>query len=307
MSSPLTSSEFVRLLDMRLKEVSEAQYNDLPSMIPKLFREIDDDSAWMEFFEIGDVPDIPEFNGKLSYLSIAPGFHTRIEHKEFAAGLMHERKLIDDKKYSVMEDRSIGLMKSAKRKREKLAVKSFANAFSTAFDFMTREEGVALCSSSHITKSGASTATGFDNAGSSALSKTSVAATRILMRQFRNDIGERIDMSDNFALIVPDNLADLAMEINGTKMGYDTAAMDINTQYQRYEVIPYLRLDDYDTDNWFMTNMDMQKKDLMFADRIKPDLNNTVDFETYALKSSVYFRCSTGFRDWRFAYGHQVS
>lgn len=307
MGSPLTSSEFVRLLDMRLKEVSEAKYNDLPSMIPKLFKEIDDDAAWMEFFEVGAVPDIPEFNGKLSYLSIAPGFHTKVEHKEYAAGLMFQRKLIDDKKYGVLEDRASGLMTAAKRKREKLAVRNFAYAFSTAFDFMEREENVALCSSSHTTKSGSSTASGFDNAGSSALSKTSVAATRILMRQFRNDISERIDMSDNFALIVPDNLADLAMEINGTQMGYDTAASDINTQYKRYEVIPYLRLDDYDTNNWFMTNMDLQKQDLMFADRVKPELNNTVDFETFTMKSSTYFRCSTGFRDWRFAYGHNVS
>lgn len=307
MSSPLTSAQFVRLLDERLKEVSEAKYNDLPSMIPELFRVVNDDSAWMEFFEVGAVPDIPEFNGKLSYLSVAPGFHTKIEHKEYAAGLMHERKLIDDKKYAVMEDRTSGLMASAQRKREKLGVRAFAYAFSTAFDFQTREEGVALCSSSHTTKSGTSTASGFDNAGTSALSKTSVAATRILMRQFRNDISERIDMSDNFALIVPDNLADLAMEINGTKSGYDTAASDINTQYQRYKVIPYLRLDDYDTNNWFMTNMDLQKQDLMFADRVKPELTNTVDFETYALKSAVYMRCSYGFRDWRWAYGHQVS
>lgn len=307
MGSPLTSAEFVRLLDERLKEVSEAAYMDLPSMIPMLAKEISDDSAWMEFFEIGDVPDIPEFNGKLSYLSIAPGFHTKIEHKEYAAGLMFERKLIDDKKYPVLESRTSGLMKSAQRKREKAFVRNFAYAFSSAFDFMEREEGVALCSSSHTTKSGASTASGFDNAGTSALSKTSVAATRILMRQFRNDIGERIDRGENFALIVPDNLADLAMEINGTKSGYDTAADTINTQYKRYEVIPYLRLDDYDTNNWFMTDMDMQKEELMFADRIKPELNNIPDFETFALKSSVYLRFATGFKGWRWIYGHQVS
>ena len=307
MPSPLTSQQFVRLLDERLKSVGEAVYNDLPSMIPTLFNVISDDSAWMEFFEIGAVPDIPEFNGKLSYLNVAPGFHTKIEHKEYAGGLMHERKLIDDKKYAVMENRSAGLMEAAQRKREKLGVRAWAYAFSSAFDFMTREENVALCSSSHTTKSGASTSSGFDNAGSTALSKTAVAATRILMRQFRNDIGERIDMSDNFALIVPDNLADTAEEINMTRAGYDTAASTVNTQYQRYQVIPYLRLDDYDSNNWFMTNMDLQKKQMMFADRVKPEMTNTVDFETYALKTAVYFRCSYGFIDWRFVYGHQVS
>jgi len=200
------------------------------------------DSAWEEFYSVGAVPDIPEFNGKISYLGIAPGYHVKIEPKEYAGGIQAERKLIDDKKYSVLDNRAAGLMTAAQRTREKLGVRTFANAFSAAFDFMTSEEGVALCSSSHTTKAGTSTASGFDNAGTSALSKTSVAATRLLMRQFRNDISERIDMSDNLALIVPDNLADTAYEIVNTPKSLDTAEGNVNPQYKRHTVIPYLRL-----------------------------------------------------------------
>jgi len=172
---------------------------------------------------------------------------------------------------------------------------------------MTSEEGVALCSSSHTTKAGTSTASGFDNAGTSALSKTSVAATRLLMRQFRNDISERIDMSDNLALIVPDNLADTAYEIVNTPKSLDTAEGNVNPQYKRHTVIPYLRLDDYDTNNWFMVDMDQMKRDLVWIDRIKPESKNTVDFETYILKMAVYFRCAYGFLDWRWCYGHLVT
>lgn len=306
-SSPLDSAQFVRLLDARLREVAEGKYKSLPSMIPTFYRMVDSDSAWEEFYSVGAVPDIPEFNGKLEYLGIAPGFHTKIEPKEYAGGLQFERKLIDDKKYAVLDNRTEGLMESAHRTQEKLGVRPFAYAFSSAYDFMTSEEGVALCSSSHSTKSGTSTSSGFDNAGSTAFSKTGVAATRLLMRKFRNDISERIEIGDDLALVVPDNLADAAYELVQTPKSYNTAEGNVNREFGRYEVIPYLRLDDYDTNNWFMTWKSQMKKDLIWITRIKPEPKNTVDFETYIWKTAVYFRCAYGFIDWRFIYGHEVS
>ena len=307
MGSPLDSAQFVRLLDKRLTDVAENKYKDLKSMIPVLFNMLPSDSAWEEYYSVGSLPDIPEFNGKLSYLGLAPGFTTRIEHKEYAAGVQTERKLIDDKKYAVLDNRAAGLMESAHRTREKKGVRAFSNAFSTAFDYMESEEGVALCSSSHTTKAGTPTTSGFDNAGTTALSKTAIAATRLLMRQFRNDISERIDVGDDLALIVPDNLADTAYEIVGTPSGYDTVSSDKNMDYGRYDVIPYLRLDDYDTNNWFMVWKSQMKKDLLWMDRIAPELKNTVDYETYMIKHAIYFRCSYGFIDWRWIYGHSVT
>lgn len=307
MGNPLDSAQFVRLLDKRLRMVEEAKYKELPSMIPSIYSTISSDSAWEEFFSVGAVPDIPEFTGALSYLSVAPGFHTKIEAKEYAGGIQLERKFVDDKKYSVLDARAEGLTIAAHRTREKLGVRPFAFAFSTAFDFMSSEEGVALCSSSHSTKSGTSTASGFSNAGTSALSKTSVAATRLLMRQFRNDISERIEISDNLALIVPDNLADLAGEIIGTEKGYDAADQTKNMDYKRYKIIPYLRLDDYDSNNWFLVDLDAMKRDLMWIDRIQPETKHTVDYETYMLKYAIYFRCAYGWKDWRWVYGHAVS
>ena len=307
MGSPLDSAQFVRLLDARLREVAEKKYKELPTMIPKIFNIINTDSAWEEFFSVGAVPDIPEFNGKVSYLGIAPGYYTKIEPKEYAGGIQCERKLIDDKKYGVLDSKAEGLMIAAQRTREKLGVKLLANAFSSAFDFMTSEEGVALCSSNHTTKAGTSTTDGFDNSGTTALSKTSVGATRLLMRQFRNDISERIEISDNLALIVPDGLADAAEEIVGTPKSMDTTEGNINMQASRYEIIPYLRLDDYDANNWFMVDKDAMKRDAVWMDRIAPEIKNTVDYETYILKTAIYFRCAYGFKDWRWIYGHVVS
>ena len=143
--------------------------------------------------------------------------------------------------------------------------------------------------------------------GTAALTKTSLAAAWLAMRQFRNDIGERIEMSDNYWLVVPDTLGDVAEEIVGTPKGLDSAEGNINPQERRYTVKRYLRLDDYDTNNWFLVNADLMKEQLIWIDRILPETKNTVDFDTYMLKQAVYFRCAYGWTDWRFIYGNQVS
>jgi phage major head subunit gpT-like protein len=171
---------------------------------------------------------------------------------------------------------------------------------------MTSEENLSLCNTAHTTKSGTSTANGFSNAGTSALSKTSVAATRILMRKFRNDVSERIIINPD-TLIVPDNLVYTATEIVGTEKGLNSAEGTINVHYKQFKVIPYLRLDDYDTNNWFMVDMELMKKLLIWINRISPETNNTIDWETFMIKESIYGRFGNGFLDWRFVYGHNVS
>lgn len=309
MPNPLTSSQFVRLLDNRLREVSQDTITEMhkkETTITDFYRTLDSQGAFEEFYEIGALPDIPEFNGKLEYLSVAPGYYVKIEPKEYAGGITFERKLLDDKKYSVMNDRAGMLANSAVRVQMKIAIRPFAYAFSSAFDYMNSEEGVALCSDSHTTKAGVSTSSGFDNAGTSALTPTAVEATRIAMRRFRNDIGERI-LIDPDTLVVPDSLEQKALEITQTDKGLYSAEGTKNVQSGRWKVKVVPRLDDYDTNNWFMTDSTLQKRFLVWIDRVKPEPNNTIDFETFQIKHSVYFRCANGFLNWRWIMGHAVT
>lgn len=309
MAHPLTSSAFRKLLDSRLTEVFEedAKKAELASMIPRLFNEATSDSAWEEFFYVTGAPDVPEFHGKLAYLPIYPGWHKKIEHKEYAAGIAAERKLFDDNMYGVLEDNASKLARSSMRVREKKGARAFQYAFSTAFDYMTSEEGVALCSTSHTVKTGVSTTSGFNNLSTTALSKTAVATARIKMRQMKTDIGERFERGENWGLIVPDNLAETAFEIAMTPKSLDTGDGNVSFHYQRYEIIVYPRLDDVDSNNWFLIDLDNIKDSLIFYDRIRPDYENTVDFDTKQLLQSVYFRLSYGWKDWRWIDGSQVS
>jgi hypothetical protein len=306
MGNPVISENFIRLLDTRLKEVSDKAWDELPSQKGDLYRDVPSDSAWEEFFGVSGVGDIPAFNGKLEYLSQSPGYITRIEPKEYAAGLAFERKFLDDKKYGVMDDQVEELTIAAQRTKAKIEVDPFAYAFSSAFNFMYSEEGVSLCSDSHTTKSGTSTSTGFDNSGTSAMSKTSIAATRLAMLRFRNPISERI-VTNPDTIVCGESLADTAYEIVGSDKNPENANNTKNMDYNRYKVLVLKRLDDYDTNNWFMVDSRQMKKHLLWIDRIAKETKMTVDFDTFMLKWSIYFRCGNGFKDWRWVFGHNVS
>jgi phage major head subunit gpT-like protein len=314
MASPLVSAQFMRLMDDRLRKVQVDAFRELPSKIDQLFGMIKSDKAWEEFYGVGAVPDIPVFSGTLEYLGVAPDYYTRIEPKEFAGGIQIERKLIDDDRYDVIKGRQNGLVESMHRVREKYGAQAFAYAFSAAFTFGSGEEGVALCSTAHLTKSGAATTTGFSNAGTTAISKTAIGATSILMRQFRSDIGARIVIEPDM-IIVPDNLYDTACEAVGysaatgasSALDPDSANNKINTQYKRYVVVSYPRLDDYDTNNWYMVDSKRMKEFLLWVERIAPEISTTKDFDTFLIKQAIYARFGYGFTNWRFCYGHNVT
>lgn len=311
-NNPMDLAQFARLADKRLDDIQENYLPAYQEMIATLFGTMPLDKAFAELYDVGSMPDIPVFTGKLDYLDVSPGYYTRIEPKEHAGGIQMTRKMRDDKQYAVFDDMQSEMIKAYGRTKEKSAAKAFGYAFSTSWDFMTNEEGVSLCSSSHTTKSGVSTTNGFDNSGTSALSKTSLAATRILFRKFRTDIGEIYD-SEPDTIVVPEALYDTACEIVGVGPNGATSQLDptsannkVNTLYKGFKIVPWRRLDEYSTTNWFMTDSAMAKKMLKWIDRVAPETNTRIDWDTFALQQSLYGRFGWGWRNWRWIYGHQV-
>lgn len=309
MANPITSGAFPKLFDKNVREVFSGVWEDLTKAegrIDTLFRRLPSDSNLEEFYEVGAIPDIPKWTGAMQYLPVYPGFYNKITPAEYGGGLIFERKFLDDKKFNVMMDNTAGLFESAYRVQEKAAADIFNHAFSSAFDFVTSEEAVAWCSSAHTTKSGVSTSSGFANAGTSALDKTSVAATWLLMRRFKNDIGERISINPD-TLIVPDALADKAGEIIGTPSGLYSGESTKNMLSGRFKVVSWRLLDDNSTADWFMADSRMLKRFLIFLDRIKPEPHTFIDNETLASKVTLYMRFAAGPTQWRMIYGQNVA
>ena len=308
MGSPLTSAGNTRLLDSLLDEVFFMNHGaDLDENIQTCFNVKTSSKAWEELFGMGDVPDFSEFLGTISYSAVYPGYHTKVTHKEYANGIQVERKLLDDDQYDVIKGRGARLGESARRSKEKEGVKFLTNSFSNVFDFMTSEEGVSLCNDSHTTKAaGVSTSTGFDNSGTTAFSATAVEATRIAGNKFRSDIGERIDMNLD-TLILPDALYESGWELIKSAGKVDTADNNRNFHKGRYNLLIYKRLDDTDSNNWWMVDYKKMKQCLYWYNRIQTEFNSTTDFDTFIRKYAAYYRCSWGFKDWRWIFGHEVA
>jgi len=307
MSNPLTDKQFVRLLDDRLTKVYQDRYKGLPSIKDKFFGVKKSKKAWEEYFSVGSIPDPEPFNGIIQYQGVAPGYHTKITPSEYAGGITIQRRLLDTDRYDVIEGMAKGLATAANRKMNKIAHEVFTNFDSTAFDFVDSEEGVALCSNSHLTKApNVSTASGFDNYSTLAFDATNLEALRIQSLGFRDDIGERIET--NFDTIIHGtNLEADVWEVLNSQGKTGDNLNDANFQKGRWKSICLPMLDDYDTNDWFIVDSGAMKDALLWIDSVPLEFNSTTDFDTLVRKYADYFVVGWGFTDWRFIIGSSVS
>ena len=299
MANPLTDKQFVRLLDDRLDKVYWGEYGEgLPPIIDSMYNVINDSKAWLEYYQTGDIPDPEEFNGIVQYQSFSPGYHTKIEPKEYAGGLVIQRRLLDTERYDIIENMAKKLGAAAKRKMNKMAHEPFIYADSTAFSFMTSEEGVALCSDSHTTKSGTSTTSGFDNLTTLAFDAPNLETMRIMGKQLRSDISERIDT--NFDTIIHSTaLAEDVWNVLNATGQTDSANNDLNFQKGKWKSIELPYLDDFDTNDWFIVDSSKMKEHLKWINSVALEFANIEDFDTLMRKYRDYFVVGLGFTDWR--------
>jgi len=180
----------------------------------------------------------------------------------------------------------------------------FNGAFATSSDFYVNSESVALCSNSHTTTSGASTASGYDNLTTSALSATAVAAARIQFVGFRGDQAERINCMPN-ELLFPPNLYEEAYEIINASGKVDTDLNNPNVHQGQYKGIEWNYLTD--TNDWWMMDSAARGTMLHWVDRIPLEFAFIEDFDTLVGKWRAYMRYAHAHTNWRFILGAQVS
>lgn len=305
MATPHTSGNFGDLLDPRFQKIFHEHYNELPDMLPMLFTfEPDNGRNNMMWSSVGTVPDFTQFTGSVSYSSQNQGYDVTATHVEFANGIQIERPLFDDDQYNIMNQRPRALAASAFRTRQKHGARMLNNAFAVDTLFYSNSEGVALCSNSHTTTSGASTASGFDNLGTAALTATAVAAARIQMTGFRGDQAERISVIPD-ELWYPPNLYEEAYEIINSSGKVDTANNNRNVHEGQYRGVEWNYMTD--TNNWFLVDSMLKKQSVHWVDRISLEFAMAEDLDTMVAKWRAYMRYSMAHTDWRWVMGHQVA
>lgn len=307
MASPLTDKAFLRLLDDRLEKCFTGGFDEIADVRGNFFNVVTGKKAWLEYWEVSDVPDPEQFEGIINYQDIYPGYHYKIEPKEFAGGIMIQRRLIDTDRYDVIEERADGLGRAMKRLQNKHAHHPFIYMSSTAHDFLTAEEGVALCSNSHTTKSNASTTTGFDNLSTLPFNPTNLEAVRVQANQFKTPIGELFE-ADFDAIVHPLNLSQDVWEVMNSQGKVGEMTNDANFQRDKWSAYELKLWDQYDTNNWAIVDKGrMKRRGLVWYDSIKPEFSSTTDFDTMIRKYASYGVWGWGWVDWRWICGSVVS
>jgi len=301
MSSIHLSENFGDVLDARFSKIYDKEYAERinESMIPMLFGMKTSTRAYEMMSGIGGLGDLQDFDGTVAYDAFNQLYDTTVTFPEKALGIKAERKLVDDEMFGILDARPWQLAVSVARTREKAGASVFANAFTDA----SGGDGVALCSSSH--PYGPDDATTCDNSGTSALSATSVEATRRLgYTSIMNDRGQLMEVNYD-TLVVPIALEETAYEIINSTGKVDTANNNVNFHKGRYQLAVWPRLTD--ANDWFFIDSKMAKQFLLWWDRIKPEFAYDRDFDTMVAKWSVYTRYNTQFTGWQWIYGHNVT
>ena len=305
MATPMTSGSFGDLLDPRFQRIFQDTYRKLPDMLGEVFTMVGTNGRNnMTWSNVGTLTDWEEFTGTIPYSSISQGYDVTMTPVEFAKGMQVDRKLYDDDQYHIMDQKPKGMAEAEHRTRQKHGAQIFNNAFSVDTTFYSHSEGVALCSNSHTTTSGASTANGFDNLTTASLTATAVFAARLQMVGFRGDQAERIEIMPD-ELWYPPDLSEQAFEIIKSQGKVDTANNNRNFHEGRYKTHEWRYLTD--TNNWFMCDGTMRKAALFWSDRVAAEFAMVEDFDTLVAKWRGYMRYGMTYIDWRWINGAQVT
>lgn len=304
MPAPHAVGNFGDLIDKRVTKLFYDQYKELDDKIPTIYNVQSSSDSYETWSDVGSLGDFTQFTGTVTYQSQAQGYDVTASHVPFANGIQIERELYDDDRHGIWQQRPRALAKAAQRTRQKHAARIYNNAFSVDTFFYNQSEGVALCSDSHTTNSGASTAVGFDNLTTSALSAVAVAAARIQFRGFRGDVAERISCMPS-KLVIPIDLYEIAYEIAESEGKVDTANNNANVHKGKYQVMDWEYLTD--TNNWFMEDDSARKDMLVWFDRIPLEFAQAEELDTMVAKWRAYMRYSYLWQNWRWILGASVS
>lgn len=304
MAVPHSIGNFGDLINPRVTKLFYGEYQQLPDRIPDIYLVETSKGNFETASSVGALGNFSQFTGTVTYQSQSQGYDVTATHVPFASGIQIERELYDDDRHGLWEKRPVALAQAAQQTRQKHAARIYNNAGSVDSFFYNNTEGVALCSDSHTTTSGASTSTGFDNLTTSALSAVALSAARIQMRNFRNDVGERISIMPD-RLVVPVDLAHIAAEIVESEGQPDTANNNMNVHNGKYTVMDWEYLTD--ANNWFLEDSRMRKRFLTWYDRIPLEFAMAEELDTLIAKWRAYMRYSFAWYDWRWVLGGIVS
>ncbi len=261
-----------------------------------LFNEADSADATENHMGDSGFGDVPEYKGKIEYETTEPLWKKTYTHVEYAKGLGIERKLIDDHKFNIINQKTRSLGMAFNRN----VMKARADIFNNAFDATNHPgpDGVALCSATHDY----SPTNGSHQINYQALDLTdsNVTAVAEAMMGLLDPKGQPFPVIPD-TLVVPTSLLNKARVIVGSQQKSGTANNDVNIN-GGYNILwsPYLS----DSNAWFLVDSRLASLYLNFYWRARPEfLGDPASEFDLTWRYRGYMRYSLGFDDYRWVYG----
>ena len=274
----------------------------------EVYRVVNNKAINTRYSTVSGMGQLEQFTGSVTYGDVSQGYDMTLTPVQFQRGFSLERLLAETDQHDIMNGKPRALGGAAARTRNIHIFRPYNNAFTVDTLFASHSEGVALCSNSHTTTTGASTATGFDNLVTTALSAVAVASARVQGLNFRDEQGEKIDTLKFDLIRVPQqgNMEEIAWEIVNSGGKWDTALNNANFNKGKYTVDAEIYLDD--ANNWFMEDS-MMRKDigLIWQEATPPEFAMVEDFDTLIAKWRCYGRWGNYWQGWPWVIGAQVS
>jgi phage major head subunit gpT-like protein len=295
---------FGYLIEPGLRKIFYNEYNQVASMIGELYNVQTSSNPYEDDVGIGAMSGFPLFEGTVEYDDINQGYKKTYEFPEYAKGFKVERKLFDDERYGIINKRPAGLAIEAARRREQDAAALFMNAFSDdtdATDYLGGDDK-NLCATDH-TSTAADGPSERSNAGTSELGHSSLQATKLLMRDTRDDRSGRISVVPDTLLVGPE-LEELSYELVKSDKVIDSSNHNPSIHEGRYRVLVW---DEITDDRWFMIDSHYMKMFLNWFDRVPLEFAMAEEFDTLVAKFRAYMRYACGFSDWIWVYGNKPS
>ena len=310
MANPAIASAFPDLTELTAKftDIFNERFKDEGDRVPEYYRVVTDKSINTRYSTVSGMGQLVEFTGTINYGDVAQGYDVTITPVQFNRGFSIERLMADIDQHDIMNSKPRALGAAAARTRNVHAVRPWNNAFSVDAYFGAHTEGVSMCSNSHTTTTGASTANGYDNLVTTSLSSVSLSSMRVQGLNFRDEQAEKIGNLKFDTLLVPQqgNMEETAWEIVNSMGKVDTANNNPNFNKDRFSLKADIYLDD--ANNFFLYDSGMSKDHgLIWQEAVSPEFAMVEDFDTLIAKWRCYGRWANHWISWPWVIGAQVS
>ena len=274
-----------------LKKVYFIQYGQLREMFSAVFNLSDSSRGFEDFLPVSGLGrmSVVNENSSIPYDQAVEGSRRTVAHTMYGQGFQVSRVNWDDEQYGIMKRMTEALARSVRYEQEVQAWALFNDA-DAGTDF-TGFDGLPLIDDSHTLLNSAST---WDNRLTADLAVSSLQAAVDLFATSVDESNLNIALEPSL-LVVPSQNRWLAAELTESKFDPESAENRINALSDigiSWFATPFIT----DTDSFFLLS-EKSNHDLMFIWRLRPETDDTVDFDTKALKFSAIQRFSVNFND----------